>query len=197
MSKIEFLYDFGSPNAYLVHKVLPKIAAQHDVEIDWQPVLLGGIFKATNNQAPMTAFADVLGKNEYMQVEFRRFIERYGVPFSWNSHFPVNTLAIMRGAAFATGKSWQAHYVDTVFDAMWLKGQDMSDVDIISGVLQAAGLPYSDIISAVQSPEVKGKLVDATSSAVGRGVFGAPTMFFKNEMFFGKDSIGDLNWRLG
>lgn len=196
MRKIEFLYDFGSPNAYLVHKVLPEIAARQAVQIDWQPVLLGGVFKATNNQAPMTAFAKVAGKNAYMQVEFQRFIERYDLPFSWNRHFPVNTLTVMRAAVFAMGKPWEARYINAVFDAMWLKGQDMSDVSVLSQVLQAADLPHADINAATQNAEVKGKLIALTSSAVERGVFGAPTVFLEDEMFFGKDSLGDLDWRL-
>lgn len=196
MQTIEFLYDFGSPNAYLVHQLLPDIAAQHGAKVIWTPVLLGGVFKATNNQAPMITFAEVTGKNDYMRVELDRFIERHGMPFAWNPHFPVNTLAVMRGAAFASGKPWERSYIDCVFQAMWVDGCNMADPEVILEVLTSAGLPAEDIISVTQSPEVKGRLIEATMSAVARGVFGSPTMFLGDEMFFGKDALSDLEWRL-
>lgn len=196
MQTIEFLYDFGSPNAYLVHQLLPNIAARHNASIQWVPILLGGVFKATNNQAPMITFAEVTGKNDYMRIELARFVERHEVAFNWNPHFPVNTLAVMRGAAFASGKTWERRYVDAVFKAMWVDGRDMADMDVVSEVMAAADLPAEDILSATQAPEVKGLLVDATTSAVAHGVFGSPTMFLNGEMFFGKDALSDLEWRL-
>lgn len=197
MQTIEFFYDFGSPNAYLVHQLLPGIAARHGAKVQWCPVLLGGVFKATNNQAPLMRFADVTGKNKYMRVELERFIERHSLPFAWNPHFPVNTLALMRGAVFSVGKAWERAYLECVFNAMWLERRDMADVAVIQEVLTTADLPAADIISAVQVPEIKGYLVDATTTAVARGVFGTPTMFLGDEMFFGKDALGDLEWRLG
>lgn len=196
MQTIEFLYDFGSPNAYLVHKLLPDIAERHGASVQWCPILLGGVFKATNNQAPMITFAEVTGKNDYMRTELARFVERHEIAFKWNPHFPVNTLAVMRGAAFATGKAWERRYIDVVFEAMWLDGRDMADMAVVSEVLTAADLPAEDILSAAQVPEVKGLLVDATMSAVARGVFGSPTMFLNDELFFGKDALSDLEWRL-
>lgn len=196
MQHIEFLYDFGSPNAYLVHHLLPDIAARHGAEVVWCPVLLGGVFKATNNQAPMMSFAGVTGKTDYLRVELTRFIERHAIPFAWNPHFPVNTLTVMRGAMFAQGKAWERAYIDCVFRAMWVDGQDMADPAVIGAVLEAAELPDEAIIAACQSPEVKGHLVAATSEAVARGVFGSPTMFLGDEMFFGKDALSDLEWRL-
>ncbi|WP_223421304.1 2-hydroxychromene-2-carboxylate isomerase [Tateyamaria pelophila] len=196
MQTIEFLYDFGSPNAYLVHQVLPDIAARHGADVLWCPVLLGGVFKATNNQAPMITFENVAGRNEYLRVELDRFVERHGVPFAWNPHFPVNTLAVMRGASFASGKSWERRYIDRVFKAMWVDGNDMSDMAVVMEVLLDAELPADDILTATQIPEVKGLLVDATTAAVARGVFGSPTMFLNEEMFFGKDALNDLEWRL-
>lgn len=196
MAEIEFYYDFGSPNAYLAHKLLPGIAERTGATLVYKPILIGGIFKATGNQPPLIAFREVKGKNDYMRTEMARFIERHGVPFEWNPHFPVMTLGVMRGATFAESKDWEARYIDTVFDAIWQHKQKMDDPDVIARVLKAADLPADDIAAATQSPEIKGRLVEATQEAVDRGAFGSPTMFVDGEMFFGKDSLGDLEWRL-
>ncbi|MEP1538075.1 MAG: 2-hydroxychromene-2-carboxylate isomerase [Paracoccaceae bacterium] len=196
MTDIEFLYDFGSPNAYLVHKILPGIAKNHEARVTYSPILLGGVFKATNNQAPLAAFANITGKVAYIRREFARFIERHAVPFKWNDHFPVNTLTMMRGAVFAQGKAWEQQYIDTCFDAMWVQGANMADPDVVVSTLDAAGLPGADILSATQIPDVKGRLAAVTDDAIARKVFGAPTMFVGNEMFFGKDALNDLAWRL-
>lgn len=193
---IDFLYDFGSPNAYLVHKVLPDLAARCGATVTWTPILLGGVFKATNNQSPMQAFSGVAGKLAYQQVEIARFIERHDLPFQFNPHFPVMTIGVMRGAAYAQGKDWESHYINAVFDALWVQGAKMDDPDVIAQVLTDAGLPTADIMAATQTPEVKQALIDTTSAAVDRSVFGAPTMFVGDEMFFGKDSLPDLEWRL-
>ena len=197
MKAIEFLYDFGSPNAFLVHQTLPGIAARCGATMEWCPVLLGGVFKATNNQAPLMNFENVTGKNDYLRVELERYIERHRLQFAWNPHFPVNTLAVMRGAVFAVGKPWERTYIDCVFNAMWVEERDMADVAVIEKVLKAAELPADAIIAAAQAPEIKGHLVEATTSAVARGVFGTPTMFLGDEMFFGKDALSDLEWRIG
>ncbi|MEO9898159.1 MAG: 2-hydroxychromene-2-carboxylate isomerase [Paracoccaceae bacterium] len=196
MTDIEFLYDFGSPNAYLVHKVLPGIANNHEARVTYSPILLGGVFKATNNQAPLAAFANITGKVAYIRREFARFIERHAVPFEWNDNFPVNTLTMMRGAVFAQGKAWEQQYIDTCFDAMWVQGANMADPDVVVSTLDAAGLPGADILSATQIPDVKGRLAAVTDDAIARKVFGAPTMFVGDEMFFGKDALNDLAWRL-
>ena len=196
MPVIDFYYDFASPNAYVVHKVLPVVAARTGAEIAHKPALLGGIFKATNNQAPFGAFGHVTGKVDYIRREFGRFVERHAVPFTWNPHFPVNSLAMMRGAIFSLGHDWADQYRDVCFDAMWQGGALMSDPEVMFEVLQKAGLPADDIASATQSPEVKGQLASETEAAVARGIFGAPTMFLGDEMFFGKDSLSDLEWRL-
>ncbi len=197
MQDIEFYYDFGSPNAYFVHKVLPAIAHEHGRKVIYRPVLLGGIFKATNNQPPMMAFKDVDHKLDYMRVEIARFIKRHKLPFTFNPHFPVMTIATMRGAVFAQGKPWEKSYIEAVFDAIWVDGKKMDDPEVIGPVLAAAGLPVDEIFAATQTPEVKGELADLTAAAVARKVFGAPTMFVGDEMFFGKDSLDDLNWYLG
>lgn len=196
MQQIEFMYDFGSPNAYLAHIALKGIAQRCNAEVVACPILIGGVFKATNNQAPMMAFANIPGKVDYMHTEMARYLERHKVPFKFNPHFPVNTLNVMRAAVFAEGKYWKNKYIDTVFDAMWVDGKDISNLDVVAQVLTFAGLPTDDIINSMQNAEVKASLAKATSAAVVRRVYGSPTMFVGKEMFFGKDSLNDLEWRL-
>lgn len=194
--QITYIYDFASPNGYFVHKVLPRIAQAAGADLVYRPALLGGIFKATGNQAPMMAFADVKGKLDYGRVEIARFIERHGLAFTWNPAFPINTLPLMRAAVFAEGKDWKQSYIDTVMDAMWLHGKDMGQPEVIGEVLSEAGLPVDEIMAGAQDAEVKAQLIALTEEAVSRGVFGLPTMFAGDEMFFGKDSLDDLAWRL-
>lgn len=193
---IDFYYDFGSPNAYLVHKVLPALASGAGTGVSYHPILLGGVFKATGNQSPFQAFAGVTGKIDYLRQEIARFIERHALPFAMNPHFPVNTLMLMRGAVFAEGKGWERLYIDTVFNAMWVGGEKMDDPETILRVLGEAGLPAQEIAAATQDPAIKQALIDQTQAAVDRGVFGAPTIFVGDEMFFGKDALVDLEWRL-
>lgn len=190
------MYDFGSPNAYLVHKCLPDIARRCDAEVVYRPILIGGVFKATNNQPPLMAFANIPGKVDYIRVEMARFLERHKVAFKFNPQFPVNTLNVMRAAVFSTGKNWEKKYIDAVFEAMWVDGKDMSNLEIIAEVLLGAGLPKDDIMNAMQDVDVKSSLADVTAAAVARKIYGSPTMFVGKEMFFGKDSLDDLEWRL-
>ena len=197
MKDIEFYYDFGSPNAYFVHKVMPGIAEEHGVKIVYKPMLLGGVFKATNNQPPMMAFSGVTHKLDYMRVEIGRFVKRYKVPFKFNPHFPVITVMAMRGATYAQRKPWEHQYIDTVMDALWLHEKKMDDAAVMEAVLDDAGLPGGEIMQAIQSDSVKKDLMDLTADAVDRKIFGAPTMFVGDEMFFGKDSLDDLDWYLG
>ncbi|MCA0873364.1 2-hydroxychromene-2-carboxylate isomerase [Seohaeicola saemankumensis] len=192
MQNIEFLYDFGSPNAYLVHKVLPGLAERYGASVTYVPILLGGVFKATDNQSPIQAFANVKGKLAYQAREIERFVTRHGIKYHMNPHFPVNTIGIMRGAVYSRGKPWEGTYIDAIYNAMWIHGQKMDDTDVIADVLETAGLPYTEILAATQDAEVKQGLIDATSAAVARGTFGSPTLFLGDEMFFGKDSLPEL-----
>lgn len=197
MAQIDFYYDFGSPNVYFVEAVLPAIAARHGAEIVYRPMLLGGVFKATNNQPPMMAFSGVTHKLDYMRIEIARFIKRHGVAFQFNPHFPVMTVAVMRGAVACLGRDYERLYFDTVMNAIWRDGEKMDDPEVIGRVLGAAGLPVAEIMEAAQSSGVKDQLRELTDAAVARKVFGAPTMFVGGEMFFGKDSLNDLDWYLG
>ena len=193
MKTIEFYYDFGSPNAYLVHKVLPRIVARAGgtaASVIYRPMYLGGVFRATGNASP--GLAGVKGKMEYLLREKDRFVKRHDLPFVWNPHFPINSIHLMRGAVFAQGKPWERSYIDAVFKACWVSGDNMSDAMVIRKELAAEALPFAAIMDAVQSPDVKAALFAATDAAVARGVFGAPTMFVGDEMFFGKDSLAEM-----
>jgi len=191
--RVEFHYDFGSPNAYLSHRVLPGIAERTGVKIHYVPVLLGGIFKSTNNRSPMEQFADVLNKQEYQAKETLRFLMRHDITeLVRNPHFPVNTISMMRGAVFAQGKEWEAQYIDALFKAMWERGLNMADPEQIGSVLTEAGLPVAEILAAISDPDVKQGLIDNTANSVARGNFGSPSFFVNEELFFGKDKLRDL-----
>jgi 2-hydroxychromene-2-carboxylate isomerase len=191
--RVEFHYDFGSPNAYLSHRVLPAIAERTGIEIHYIPILLGGIFKSTNNRSPMEQFADVLNKPEYQAKETLRFLLKHDITeLVRNPHFPVNTISMMRGAVFAQGKEWEAQYIDTLFKAMWERGLNMADPEQIGSVLTEAGLPVAEIVAAISDPNVKQGLIDNTADSVARGNFGSPSFFVNDELFFGKDKLRDL-----
>lgn len=187
---IEFLFDFGSPNAYLVHRVIPWIEDRDGVSFTYVPVLLGGIFKATNNQSPATAFAGIPAKLAYDALEIERFCEKYGIKdYRMNPHFPVNTLGLMRGAVAAQQLDLFMPYVDSVYHAMWREGLKMDDPKVFAASLDAAGLPAQDIIAKSQDPDVKGGLIANTEAAVAGGAFGSPTFFVDGAIYFGKDRL--------
>jgi 2-hydroxychromene-2-carboxylate isomerase len=189
----QFLFDFGSPNAYLAHKVIPKVEARTGAKFDYTPVLLGGVFKATGNRSPMEAFAAIPSKLAYEGLETRRFVARHGLSrFRSNPHFPVNTLMIMRGAVAAETLGVFVPYVEAVFVAMWEDGRKMDDPAVFEEALLAAFLPARRLIDLTQHQDVKDRLLANTASAVERGVFGSPTFFIGEEMFFGKDRLGQV-----
>jgi len=189
----QFLFDFGSPNAYLAHKVIPAIEARTGARFVYVPVLLGGIFKATGNRSPVEAFAAVRGKLAYEGLETRRFVARHGLDrYTSNPHFPVNTLTIMRGAVAAQSLEIFAPYVEAVFAAMWEDGRKMDDGAVIAEVLTTARLPADRLLALTQDQSVKDRLIASTNAAVERGVFGAPSFFVGEEMFFGKDRLREV-----
>jgi 2-hydroxychromene-2-carboxylate isomerase len=198
MSKtIDFIFDFGSPNAYLAWKVLPEIAARTNAQLNLTPCLLGGLFKLTGNQAPMTAFGNVKGKLEYERLETQRFIAKHGIrAFRFNPHFPVNTLLIMRGLLAARRAEVFDLYLETVLKAMWEDGKKMDDPAVIAEVLRAAGLDAKALLDAAQDPVVKADLAANTNAAAARGAFGIPTFFVGDEMFFGKERLGQVEEEL-
>ena len=193
MPEVEFLFDFGSPNAYLSHAVIPALEKRTGVTVRYVPILLGGVFKLTNNASPAAAYKDVKNKLAYAQLETQRFIAAHHITdYTRNPHFPVNTLQIMRGAIAAEADGIFGAYVDAVFRAMWVDQKKMDEPDVIVATLQAAGLDGEGILARILEPAVKSKLLQNTNEAVERGVFGAPTFFVGSEMFFGKDKLSDV-----
>ena len=190
--RVEFHFDFGSPNAYLSHAVLPEIERRTGAKFAYVPVLLGGVFKATNNLSPMAAFKDVKNKLAYQQLEIKRFIEKHGIRFRMNPFFPVNTLTVMRGAIAAEEEGVLRKYVDAVFRDMWEEPKKMDDPEVIRAALDAAGLPGAKLLERTQEPAVKERLAKNTEASVARGTFGSPTFFVGDEIFFGKDRLRDV-----
>lgn len=191
--KVEFHFDFGSPNAYFAHKVIPDIERRTGVKFAYVPILLGGVFKLTNNQPPMLQFKDVKSKQQYQILEAKRFIKKHGLTqFKANPHFPVNTVQIMRGAIAAEVDGQFARYVDAVFGHMWEQGLKMDEPEVIRAALDAANLDGARILARTQDQEVKDKLRTNTEASVARGTFGAPTFFVGDEIFFGKDKLRDV-----
>ncbi len=192
MSTLEFLFDFGSPNAYLVHRVLPAFAQRTGVRVIYKPVLIGGIFKATNNQPPMLAFAPVKGKLDYERLELRRFVSRHQIPFEPNPHFPVNTLQLMRGAIAAQQTERFDDYVELMMTNMWQTPQKLEDVAVLEKVLTEGGFDAQALMTKANDPQVKQALADNTADAVARGVFGLPSFFVGQELWYGKERLDDI-----
>lgn len=183
--KLEFLFDFGSPASYLAYKALPGLAERTGAEIAYVPVLLGGVFKATGNASPATIEA----KGRWMNADLARWAARRGTPFTRNPHFPINTLHLMRGAAGLQGDPRFAGYLEAVFDAMWNQPRNLGDPAEMGPVLARAGVAPDEFLAFQQDEAVKARLKDATDAAVARGMFGAPTFFVGDEMFFGQDRL--------
>jgi 2-hydroxychromene-2-carboxylate isomerase len=191
--KVEFLYDFGSPNAYFAHRVIPQIEARTGVKFTYVPILLGGVFKATNNKSPVVQFADIKNKLAYERLEIDRFIKKHGLTkFRWNSNFPVNTLIIMRGAIAAERDGVAAPYIEAMFRGMWEEGRKLDHPSVIVETLNEAGLDGERLAAQTQNQAVKDTLVANTENAVARGTFGAPTFFVDGEIYFGKDRLRDV-----
>ena len=191
--KVQFLFDFGSPNAYLADLVIPKIEQRTGVKFEYVPILLGGIFKATNNASPAVTLKDVKNKREYAGIETQRFIRKHGITtFKSNPFFPVNTLQLMRGAVAAQVEGVFQPYFKAVYHHMWEAPKKMDDPAVMREALISSGLDADKIIARSQDPAVKNKLMELTQNAVERGAFGSPTFFVGNEMFFGKDQLRDV-----
>jgi 2-hydroxychromene-2-carboxylate isomerase len=184
---IEFFFDFGSPTTYLAHTQLPRIAREADAHVVYRPMLLGGVFKATGNASPVS----VPAKGRWMGQDIAQWARRYGVPFVFNPHFPVNTLTLMRGATGLQLRQPEAfvRYADAVFDAMWVQGRNLGDAAVLAATLAEAGFAAEEFTALVGDPEVKAQLIATTDEAVARGVFGAPTCFVGERMFFGQDRL--------
>jgi len=184
---VEFFFDVGSPASYLAWTQLPRIAEETKATIAWRPMLLGGVFKATGNSSPVT----IPAKGRWMNGDLQRWAQRYGVSFSLNPHFPINTLTLMRGAAGMQMREPARFlaYVDAIERSMWQSPRDLGDADVLVATLREAGFDPAAFAALVADPDVKARLIATTEEAVARGVFGAPTCFVGTEMFFGQDRL--------
>jgi 2-hydroxychromene-2-carboxylate isomerase len=192
-SNPQFLFDFGSPNAFLSHEAIPAIEQRTGVKFEYVPVLLGGIFKATNNKSPAETLAGVKNKREFHALETERFVKRFGVkPYTMNPFFPVNTLNLMRAAVAAQLDGVFEKYVEAAFHHMWVEPKKMDDPEVAVKALTASGLDAARLLARSQEPEVKAKLIENTQAAVERGAFGSPTFFVGKEMFFGKEQLREV-----
>ena len=191
--KVEFLFDFGSPNAYLAELVLPGIEWRTGVKFEYVPVLLGGIFKGTGNMSPFDSLRGIKNKPEYQALETQRFIRRHNITkFRQNPFFPVNTLMLMRGAVAAQFEGVFEPYFRAAYHHMWEEPKKMDDLEIFRKAFISSGIDIDRLIARAQQDDVKKGLIDRTTDAVNRGAFGSPTFFVGKEMFFGKDQLRDL-----
>jgi 2-hydroxychromene-2-carboxylate isomerase len=191
--KVEFLFDFGSPNAYLAEIAMPGIEARTGARFEYVPILLGGIFKATNNLSPFESLRGIKNKPEYQALETERFIRRHGITqFKPNPFFPVNTLMLMRGAVAAKLENMFDPYFRAAYHHMWVEPKKMDDLETFRSAFKSSGIDIDRLIARAQQDDVKKKLIEDTTDAVNRGAFGSPTFFVGNEMFFGKDQLRDV-----
>ena len=191
--RVEFHFDFGSPNAYLSHVVIPRIEQRTGTKFVYVPILLGGVFKLTNNRSPVESYAGVRNKLPYEQLETQRFIKQHGIAnYQFNPFFPVNTLALMRGAVAAQRLGVFERYVGEMFRHMWEQPKDMDDPAVIGAALQESGFDAAKLMSLAQDQSVKDELAANTSRSVERGAFGAPTFFVDDEIYFGKNTLRDV-----
>lgn len=182
---IECFFDVGSPASYLAWTQLPGLAARHQATLKWKPMLLGGVFQATGNQSP----AAIPAKGRYSRIDLQRFARDYGVTLNFNPNFPVNTLLLMRGATAYLESSRFQHYLNAIFTAMWVDQLDLGQPEVVAGVLKGAGFDADEVLRYCADDAVKDKLRQLTDEALERGVFGAPTMFVGDQMFFGQDRL--------
>jgi len=184
---VEFYFDVGSPAAYLAWTRMPALEAETGARVEYKPMLLGGVFQATGNKSPM----EVPAKGRYMIADLERFAGRHDIPFSHNPYFPINTLTLMRGAVGLQLRepSRMLAYVDAVYRAIWAQGKNMNDPGVVASVLQEAGFDSARLLALAADSEVKERLKAVTQEAVARGVFGAPTFFLENQMYWGQDRL--------
>jgi 2-hydroxychromene-2-carboxylate isomerase len=189
----QFMFDFGSPNAFLSHEAIPAIERRTGAKFEYVPILLGGIFKATNNKSPAETLVGVKNKREFHALETERFVKRFAVkPYNSNPFFPVNTLNLMRAAVAAQFEGVFEKYVEAAFHHMWVEPKKMDDPEVAAKALAASGLDAAKLLARAQDPAVKTRLIENTQAAVERGAFGSPTFFVGDEMFFGKEQLREV-----
>ena len=191
--QVEFHFDFGSPNAYLAHRVIPAIEARTGTRFRYVPILLGGVFKATGNRSPSEAFAGIRNKPEYERLETERFIRRHRIEgFQRNPFFPVNTLQLMRGAVAAEIDGGLERYVNAMCHHMWEAPKQLDDPDVLRDALIASGFDADTVMARMQDKAVKDRLIANTQMSVARGTFGSPTFYVGDSIYFGKDRLRDV-----
>ncbi|HEY7642337.1 MAG TPA: 2-hydroxychromene-2-carboxylate isomerase [Steroidobacteraceae bacterium] len=191
--RVEFHFDFGSPNAYLSHLIVPQIEQRTGTKFEYVPILLGGVFKLTNNRSPVESYAGIRNKLPYEQLETQRFIARHRITsYQFNPFFPVNSLGLMRGAIAAQRLGVFAHYVDEIFRHMWAQPKKMDDPEVLRAALQESRIDASQLLALAQEQSVKDELAANTARSVERGTFGAPTFFVDAAIYFGKDRLRDV-----
>jgi 2-hydroxychromene-2-carboxylate isomerase len=191
--KVEFHFDFGSPNAYLAELVIPTIERRTGVKFEYVPVLLGGIYKATGNMSPADSLRGIKNKPEYQRLETERFMRRHNITkFRLNPFFPVNTLMLMRGAVAAQFEGMFEPYFRAAYHHMWEEPKKMDDIEIFRAAFKSSGIDIERLMARAQQEDVKKLLIDQTTDAINRGSFGSPTFFVGKEMFFGKDQLRDV-----
>jgi 2-hydroxychromene-2-carboxylate isomerase len=191
--KVEFHFDFGSPNAYLAELALPAIEQRTGVKFDYVPVLLGGVYKATGNMSPAESLRGIKNKPEFQALETERFLRRHDITtFRKNPFFPVNTLMLMRGAVAAQFEGQFEPYFRAAYHPRWEEPKKMDDVEVFRAAFKASNIDIERLMARAQQDDVKKRLIDLTNDAVSRGAFGSPTFFVGSEMFFGKDQLRDV-----
>jgi len=197
MSKtIELIFDFVSPNAYLIWQPLSDLAEKHGATIEITPAFLGGMHKLTGNAPPFIRDADVKGKNDYAMLEMNRFIKKHGLTkFKMNPKFPFNTITLQR-MLIALEPEKRAGFIATLLPAIWEQGLDVTDAATLGKILQDGGFDAQDLVTKTQDPAIKQTLIDNTEQAVARGAFGIPTIYIDGEMYFGKERLGQIDEQL-
>ena len=184
--KLEFYFDIVSPTAFLAYCRLKQLAEQYELEIVYKPMLLGGVFKATDNTTPIA----IPAKGRYMmESDLPRFVRRYGIELNLNPFFPINSIQIQRGALAADKLGCLESYLQAMFTAMWVDGKNLGDMEVAAELMSQAGLDANALVELIQSPDIKSALISNTEEAVSRGAFGAPTMYMDGEMYFGQDRL--------
>ncbi|HLG81854.1 MAG TPA: 2-hydroxychromene-2-carboxylate isomerase [Bradyrhizobium sp.] len=191
--RVEFQFDFGSPNAYLADCAIPEIERRTGIKFDYVPVLLGGIYKLTGNMSPAESLRGVRNKPEYQALETQRFMRRHNITrFRQNPFFPVNTLMLMRGAVAAQFEGVFKPYFRAAYHHMWEEPKKMDDVEIFKAAFKSSRVDIERLMARAQQDDVKKRLIELTNDAVARGAFGSPTFFVGDQMFFGKDQLRDV-----
>lgn len=197
MSKtIELIFDFVSPNAYLIWQPLKALAEKHGATIEITPAFLGGMHKLTGNAPPFIRDAEVKGKNEYAMLELGRFVQKHGLSkFKMNPKFPFNTIALQR-MLVALAPEKRAEFIEALLPPIWEEGLDVTDSETLGKILQDGGFDAAELLARTQDPAIKKVLIDNTENAVARGAFGIPTLYIDGEMYFGKERLGQIDEQL-